>query len=213
MPLTHAGHDLFVSQDLSKLKEANARPLGAEFGDRDQWFRGFLLRRIFHAHVPDGMAPLAYAVLRKADAALGEYDSACASLGEFVRQGRAVRTYFRALHQFEAGSAACYQAFDFGRKGLKSRLFETADGTPIQRLNAVYNEGRHEHLLSLPSGHLHVVWLTNTDITTAKTRLSYEELRELVAEICRIANTLATCSEYGPRGTDDPNDAASEESK
>ena len=94
MGISNYALDTFVARDMSKLTKLSVNSLAGEFPSADSWFAQFVLRRIFQAHVPDEKAALAFAIVRRAYAALQEWELASAAA-----QGdlRSVATYFRVL--------------------------------------------------------------------------------------------------------------------
>ena len=100
MPFSNYALDTFISQDLSQLTNCTPRSFGDEFANRSDWFDEFVLHRIFNAHVPDDRAPLAFAIIRKAEGALDEWELACAATaGGDMRKAS---VYFRVLRHFES---------------------------------------------------------------------------------------------------------------
>jgi hypothetical protein len=187
MPLTSYALDTFVSQEVSKLTACTARPFGDEFPNREAWISQFILRRIFHDHVSEQRAPLAFALLRRAEAALDEWELACAIASGDLRRPSA---YFKALRHFEACIASLWQGFELGRNAIGTKIFQKGDGSANERLNSIYNEGRHFDPTGLPAGDLHPVWITNDGIRTQEVALTFEELRESLASLARIASGI-----------------------
>lgn len=188
MPLSHYALDTFVSQEISKLTACTARPLGEELPERSQWINTFIRRRIFHQHVPNERAGLAFAILRRAEAAVDEWEIACeVAKGNLTKPSE----YFRALRHFEACIGALWQGLEFGRKALSLQLFQKGDNSEYERIHWIYTKSRHFDPGALPSGDLHAVWLTNHAIQTREHILTYDELRDAVASLARIAGGIA----------------------
>ena len=187
MPLTHYALDRFVSQEISKLTACTARAFGSELPDHAFWINTFVLRRILNNHIPEERAALAFVILRRAEAAVDEWEIGCkVALGDLTRPS----AYFRALRHFEACIGALWQGLDFGRKALLLPLFEKGDNSVYERVNGIYNTSRHFDPSKLPSGDLHAIWLTNEAVRTQEHRLEYDELRGAVASLARIADGI-----------------------
>jgi hypothetical protein len=75
-------------------------------------------------------------------------------------------------------------------------FFQKNDGSRYQRLNEVYNVGRHDNPAALPTGHVQLVWLENDGVHVASGALAFEELRNLVAELARAAEYTASCGPW-----------------
>ena len=121
MPLSHYALDTFVSQDMSKLTACAPRSLATEFPERNHWLSQFVLRRIFHNHVSEERAALAFILVRRAEAALDEWELAC----EAAHDVRKPSGYFKMLRHLENCVTALWQGLEFGRRALETKLFDT----------------------------------------------------------------------------------------
>jgi hypothetical protein len=191
MGLSNYAFDTFVSQGLSEITQLNAQKVGPDFPEQESWIVTFVLNRIFVNSIPEDRAALAFALLRQAEAAVDDYDLGCAELSALVEGKKNISRYFRCVRRFENAIGATYRAFDFGRRALGKDLFAKSDATPLQRLNELYNIGRHYDPLKLPAGQLHAVWLSNEGIHCSGARLTFAELRDLVAKVARIADRVS----------------------
>jgi len=188
MGFTDYALDRFVAQQLSTFEWA-PRSVGSEFSTRTTWLDEFVLRRLFQAHVPDERAALAFIMVRRALAAIEEWEAMCVSASGSIRKPS---VYFSALRHCEACIAASWQGLEFGRKALGQKLFDRGDGTVYERLNSVYNAGRHFDPAALPAGALHGVWLADQSVRTHQHEVTLDELREVVRVLGRIANKTVT---------------------
>lgn len=179
--------DTFVAQDMSKLTQLSIKSLAEEFPNADKWFAQFVLRRIFQVHVPDEKAALAFAIIRRAHAALQEWELASAAA-----QGdlRSVGTYFRVLRHLESCISCVWQGLEFARKSLDQDLFKKGDGSVYERLNWVYNVSRHFSPDALPQGDLHRNWLSDEAIHTREQTVSFDELREAIRMLARVSEQV-----------------------
>jgi len=174
---------------MSKLTQLSISPLAEEFPNADNWFAQFVLRRIFHAHVPDEKAALAFAIVRRTHAALQEWELAgAAAQGDL----RSVGTYFDALRHLESCISSVWQGLEFARKSLGQDLFKKGDGSAYERLNWVYNVSRHFDPQALSQGDLHRVWLSDTAIHTREQTVSFDELRESIRILARVSEKVAS---------------------
>lgn len=154
MPLSHYALDTFVSQELSKLSSCAPPSLEAQFPERSSWLDRFVLNRIFHNHVAADRAALAFALVRRAEAALDEWELACAAAMQNVQQPS---IYFKTLRHLESCLAALWQGFDLARRASGTELFLKGDNSAFERLNWLYNKGRHFDPGALPAGDLHAL--------------------------------------------------------
>jgi hypothetical protein len=105
--------------------------------------------------------------------------------------------YFQALSHFEIAVTQLYQAYDFWRQLGKKResketnLFKTGDGSPLQKLNRLYNVSKHLEPSTIPEGNLHHVWISNNGICASEVTMSFTELADLVKEYVAVANAFS----------------------
>ncbi|MEO8628990.1 MAG: hypothetical protein ABI612_12925 [Betaproteobacteria bacterium] len=198
MPLSNYAFDKFVAQELSELTAPTAISVLHEFPSIDGWLQTFILKNMLERNLPHKHAALAFALLRRAQAAIEDYDDACAALKLVVQRQTTISQYFRLLRKVEATIASLYQAFDIARKPLQSDIFEPNDGTPYQRLNCIYNRSRHVNTLSLPAGHLHPVWLQNDGLYTDGAFLRFDELEQQLRDLGRIAERVSNHDAFPP---------------
>lgn len=198
MPLTSAGLDTFVSQGLSALTNCSVQSLDADFPKRATWINDFVMRRKFHDHVRDERAALAFVLLRRAEAAIDEWELACSVVKGKLRSAY---VYFKALRHFESCISNLWQGLEFARRSLAMKIFEPGDGSAYERLKQVYNTSRHFDPAKLPAGNLHAVWLTNSGMRTETHEISFAEIREALAMLGRIATKIVEGPEAASAAT------------
>jgi hypothetical protein len=191
MPLSMYALDTFVAQDLSQLTECRALPVAPDFPDCSSWLSSFVLNWIFRVPLTTEKAALAFALIRRAEGAVADYEEAREHLAKLAAGNRSISLYFRCLRRFESTVGMLYQSLDFVRKALGVQLFTQGDGSPYERLNLIYNKGRHSNPETLPAGQLHAVWIKNDGLYTEGANLTFDELGELIRDIGRIADKLA----------------------
>jgi hypothetical protein len=191
MPLSHYALDTFVSQDLSKLTSCDPQSLASEFPERSYWLNQFVLRRIFHNHIAEQHAALTFVLVRRAEAAIDEWELAC----EAARQGvQKPSGYFKTLRHLESCLAALWQGLDSGRRALATDLFTKGDGSVYERLNWLYNKGRHFDPQALPQGDLHALWLTNDGLHSREHAVTFEEMRDALKVVGGMVDKIAGSS-------------------
>jgi hypothetical protein len=127
--------------------------------------------------------------------ALVEYGNGRAALQDLVSEHRGRWSpYFRALSYFEAAIGQLYQAYDYSRKLIDKPLFASNDGSPLQRLNRIYNTAKHE----LPTDE-QPVWITNHGLEAKDASITFAEIEELLRVCARLSETLTRSAE-GRRG-------------
>ena len=188
MPLSHFALDTFVAQGLSQLTSCSPASLAEEFPNRQEWLTEFILRRMFNNHVAEDRVVSAFALIRRAEAALDEWELGCTAATQNIQRPS---VYFRTLRHLEASLAALWQGLDFGRRAVGVDLFARGDATVYERINWLYNKGRHFDQTSLPAGALHPLWLTNDSICSHEHSVTFEEVRDALRLLGRVASRIA----------------------
>jgi hypothetical protein len=130
--------------------------------------------------------------LRRAEAAFIEYDHAREALSEYVATSRRQPSlYFRALYHFEMTIAMLWQAYDFRRKFTGVDPYKTGDNSRYERLAEIYNASRYFDP-ELPPDYLHLIRISNDGVYSAKHSLSFEEIKECLEEIGRLADSFSS---------------------
>lgn len=191
MPLSMYALDNFVAQDLSLLTQCRAAPVAPEFPDCSSWLSSFVLNWILRIPMTKDKAAFAFALIRRAEGAVADYEEAREHLAKLVAGNHDISLYFRCLRRFESTVGMLYQSLDFVRKALGIQLFTQGDGSPYERLNLIYNKSRHSNPETLPAGQLHAVWMKNDGLYADGANLTFDELRDLIRDIVRIADKLA----------------------
>jgi len=191
MPFTKHAVEIFISDKITKVTECNVSNLYAEFPSAKDWISGFGLMVIFVNQPQAEMRPLALQFLRRVEMGLAEYSRAREELQDLVFGSRGRWSpYFRALYHFEAAISQIYQAYDYSRKALNTRYFDSNDGSPLDRLNRIYNISKHEL-----AAQDQPVWISNRGIETAKVQITFSEIETLLRSFGRIAMKLTSTLE------------------
>ena len=99
MPLSLYALDKFVAQDLSELTECRMVSVASDFPDPASWIRLFVLNGMLRNRLPKEKTALAFALIRRAEAAIEDYEAARANLEELVNGGQNISLYFRCLRR------------------------------------------------------------------------------------------------------------------
>ena len=192
MPLSNYSLDKFVSQELTKLTECNAIDLTQKFCQAEHWIENFVLNSIFRAQVKQAYKPFIFAILRRAQMALVEHENGRIALHDYVSGHKnRISVYFRALYHFEIAINLTYQAHELFMKISGVELFKKNDGSPVERLNRIYNVSKHLESSTIRNSQLHAVWIKNKGLCISSTMLTFEELAGLVKDICKLADKLS----------------------
>ncbi len=186
MPLTSYAIETFVSAKITALTESNIADMAKEYPDADRWLTSFVGNVIFRNHIQESDRPFLIQFIRKVEKSFDEYRLAKEALDQFVQRGNTGwSSYFKVLGHLESSIAQLYQAFDTARKKLNQNLFETDDGSSLDRLNKIYNTSRHQLAQDEQT-----VWVTNAGISTAYHELSFNEIEEMLRECASITQRV-----------------------
>lgn len=192
MPLSNYALDKFVSQHLTQFTACDAPSLSRELAQAEHWVNNFILHSIFKVSVPAESKPYIFAILRRTQMAMSEYEAGRVEALRYISgDTNRVSIYFRALYHFELVTQILYQAYDYIHQVTEGKLFNKGDGSPIQRLNRIYNVSKHLEHSSIPPGYIHAVWLSNQGVNVSDAMLEWSELATLVKELGEVANCLS----------------------
>ena len=104
--------------------------------------------------------------------------------------------YFRALYHFEAAISQLYLAYDGARKRLGGDYFASGDGSDLDRLNRVYNAGKHQIAKADQT-----LWITNDGVGSDDASILFVEIEDLLRSYARITNRI-TNQELAPDAAD-----------
>lgn len=193
MPVSNYFLDKFVSYELSKLTECNAREVSNRFSQSEFWITNFVLNSVFGHQVNESGRRFAFAFLRRAEYAFTEYEYARKALKGFVEAPtERVSLYFKALSHFEMAISMLWQAYSFIIRAIDEKLFAKGDNSAYEKLNNIYNVSRHFNPSALPDEHLHAVRITNDGIHIEGCNLSFAEIEELLLEIGTLADKVSS---------------------
>lgn len=191
MPLTNYALDTYIAQNLSKLTECDAPDLSKEFNQAEYWVNNFILNSIFRIQVNSDSKPFIFGILRRVQMVFVEYANGRETLFDYLAGSKErVSVYFRALYHFEIAVSLLYQSYEMVMKITEQRFYEKNDGSPIERLNRIYNVSKHIESLTIPKGHVQAVWISNAGLVVSTAELSWYELAELIKKAGSKVNSL-----------------------
>lgn len=202
MPFTTYGLDKFFAQEISALSECNAPDLAEHFAEVEPLIDHFILNSILIFPIKTEYKPYIFGIIRRVQMALVEYQNGRTLLLLFLNESKKnTSLYFQALSHFEIAVTQLYQAYDFWRqlgKKIESKetnLFEKGDGSPLQKLNRLYNVSKHLEPSTIPEGNLHHVWISNNGICASEVTMSFTELADLVKEYVALAKGFSNLNQ------------------
>jgi hypothetical protein len=189
--MTNFALDRFVAQELSQLTECNALDLSAKFNHAEQWITRFITISMQTPNLDQNKRQYGFLIIKRASMALEEYNLGRAALLDYTQgEPEKVTLYFRALSHFEIAASLLYQTYDIVRNVWVDRPFESNDGSPLDRLNKIYNASKHRGPSEIPNKHLHAVWITNDGLADKEVTLLWTELAEIFADVAYHAQEL-----------------------
>ncbi len=178
----------YVCPHLTSLTKCGASDISDRFPESAHWVKNFVVNTMLRYNLKDPARAIAFAFLRRSEAAFEEYGMGVEGLREYVSDRRdRFSLYFRTLHRLEAAVAQAYQAGDYLRKFTSTNLFTHGDGSEWEHLNGVYNASRHE----LPETG-HTTWITNEGIAANNAYISFVEFESVLEWIGGVADQLSS---------------------
>jgi len=190
MPFTKAAVELFISEKVTAITVCGAQPIAAELFNSQDWITAYGLSVIFNNHPPHLLRPFTIQFLRRVSMAIAEHEHMRVELVDLVAGNPRWSPYYRALHHGEQCCALTYQAYDYIRKLVSTRLFEGGDDSTLDRLNLLYNSSKHSRAIERDP-----VWLTNEGLSCDRGVLAFRELEKLLRKFSAVAEHLA----YAPK--------------
>src|ERR1017187_9776542 len=166
MPLSNWSKDTFVARDLSKFTSAELPDMSAVDQEQQHWLANFILNNLLGARLERTPRQQLFNFLRRSHSAFDSYERARDATLTFLADGeQRPLQYLNAIGHWEAFLEYAWQAFEFLRGGGQVKLFDSRDGSTLDRLNRLHNAAKHADRL-IRRGALDiesplVVWLAN----------------------------------------------------
>lgn len=186
MPFTKSAIETFISSKITHLTECRVGDLAGEFPNSGTWVSGLGLVIIFNNQPPDAMRPFVLQFVRRVEMTIAEYTRMRVELQGLLSGSPQWSPYYRSLHHGEMAIALLYQAYELSYKKLGMKLFESEDGSPLDRLNKLYATSKHQVARAEDP-----IWLSNDGFHSLRGTLSFAEFEELARSCGRIAVQLA----------------------
>lgn len=187
MPFTFAGIEEYVSSRVTQVKVCGAADVLSEFPSALHWISSIGLRSMFHGVPHPSVRHWAIQFVRHTERALICYSEARIELMDLTTTHRTQWSpYFRALSLFEDSASHLYQAFAAHMKFSGKRLFESDDGSSLQRLNGLYNAVKHTG-----ANDEQPVWITDAGLSSHNGSVTFAEFEGLLRECAR--SSAAVC--------------------
>lgn len=192
MPFTKFALNKYFSQEISQLTECNAPSIVKLFSQSENWVANFFLNSVFGSSIDQNQRAFGFGFLRRAETAFLEYEMARNFLIDFINNSpNKPSLYLKSLTHFEISISMVYQAYQLLMSESSDKLFVKNDGSPIQKLNTIYNSFRHFKPSNLPPNHFHVMWISNNGLQIENCDLSFNELEEIMIEIGNLADRIS----------------------
>jgi hypothetical protein len=182
---TNKFKDKFVAPEISSFTEALIPEL-SELQKR--WLVSFILNSSLVVQLDNARRRTIYNFLCRAEGAFREYGSARQMTMAYLANTNpdAVSEYIIAIGHWEAFLSQAYQAWCLLASG-QAKLFTPGDGSTMQRLNLLYNRTKHAESAitaeQLPPEGTLPVWLKNDGLHSVESRLTFEEIAEMLEEL------------------------------
>lgn len=198
MVLSSYAKDNYIAPKMSQLTKSNAPKLDEYFDIDNTRILNFILSSLFRRKIKNEKMRFAVLnLLRKSQIAFTEYENGRLCLEEFVSkdiQDHAITIYYEAVFHFETTVSNTYQAFMMIRQIVGEDLFEARDGSPLQRLNRIYNNSKHAdaNITDRKSSAFSIipVWINNNGLESKETFISFEEIIDLFNDLMTVSRDI-----------------------
>lgn len=192
MPLSLYSLDKFVSQKLSEFTSVDFVDVKKKYDQSNHWLANFILNSIFINQINNKEKQFFFVFIRRSEMAFIEYENCQHELNIFLSNRTSnVTSYFRGLYHAELTLSNLYQAYSAFMKFSGEKLFESGDGSEIQKLNYLYNVSKHVGFDLLPENNLHPIWLNNDGIHCTDHTLTWKELANILDDVGGFADKLS----------------------
>lgn len=186
MPFTKSAVELFISTRAAAVTRCGASEVTAMVPESAHWLSNFGLEVIFHDFPPADMRPFVINFIRRIHAAFLEYDLARQEVLKLIKDGYGRWSpYFAALTHFEVVVSQLYLALDSVRKLSSNDFFTTGDGSFEEKLNLIYNAGKHQIAQTeLPT------WFTDEGLACARAKVTFAEIEDFMLRMAGVVKGL-----------------------
>jgi DNA-directed RNA polymerase subunit RPC12/RpoP len=193
MQMTNYTLDNFIAYKLSELTKCEAPNLS----DDSTWLNSFILNSIFRVKLPSDKRAYVFNFLRRTEGASFAYRSAILEINEYLNTPEnTISPYFKALSQIEVCISQCYQGYELLSRASGEPIYASGDGSSEERLQIVYVDSKHMdrmiHGGKLPESATSGIWITNNGIESARGKLSFQELHDILIHMHTLAENLAS---------------------
>lgn len=184
--------DNFVAHKMSSLTECGAPEISTE----NRWLNVFILSTVFRASLEPKTRAYVFNFLRRAEGAFSAYREARHALLEYVESPRnVISPYFRALLNFEVCVSQCYQGFELLCTASGTTPYEPNDKSEMERLQKLYVDSKHMDQMidgrKIPTEATAAIWITNDGLESARSKVSFGEMVELLTSMAQLADQLS----------------------
>ena len=194
MGVTNYFLDTYVGYKMSDIIECGAPDMEQE---DDKWLNTFILNSVFGVTIAEREKAHLLNFVRRVEGAFSTYHEARNSLIKHIETpNNTISHYFRALLNFEICVSQLYQSIELLCKLAGEQAFDKGSNCEYERLHDVYIDSKHMDKMieggKLPEGALAAVWITNEGLESARSKISFVELTNLMRVMAKIAEKAAT---------------------
>ncbi len=196
MPLTNHAWDAYVAPAMSLFTKADIRDMSNHDPHSKTWLQTYIMSGVLQGEFAKTTSTrYAFNFLRRAEAAFSYHEQARAQTIAYLSSPRSASAYMRALLTWEGYLSQCSPAFELMRRFLGAgKLFTTNDGSPLARLNHVYNRAKHAES-AIAAGQLTddgriPVWMTDEGLACVECVVTWPETAGFLEVLSTFAGAV-----------------------
>ncbi|MEM5316537.1 hypothetical protein [Paraburkholderia sp. JHI869] len=184
-----------LAPGIGKFEKAEIPDVSQLAGQAEQWIASFFLNSTLRGKFSQPLHTYVFNFLRRSRQAFVEHTHARRLTLEFLEGHRqSASKYVDALYHWEAFVGQSWHAYQLLAKPAGMKMFEKGDGSPAERLNAIYNAMKHVESRiendQLPNGATVPVWLENEGLRSTDCLFEFSETRAVLEEFASWGKLL-----------------------
>lgn len=194
-PLSNHAKNTYIAPQLSEFTQATIPDMSSHSSQSCHWLGNHVLNIMLRGAWTPPLSVYVFNFLRRATNAFLEHERARrASLESLALRNQSPSKYAEALFHWENFLGQSWHALKLLEKAFELTLFETGEGSAIERLNALYNQMKHVESRiengQMPAGATVPVWLVNAGLRSEDAALSFAETGEVLKFVSAWATAL-----------------------
>jgi hypothetical protein len=180
-----------MAPEMSKFTSATIPDLSAIDSDQEHWLENYILNSIMRATLQSPDRQRLFNFLRRSHSAFEEYAAARELTLAYLAEPERKLGYLKAMGHWEALLGYIWQAYRLILPKQLADLYKPRDNSFFERLNHLYNKGKHLEEKILEGKYFEdsplCIWLTNEGLKSTDEEVTFEEVVETLKQLAQLA--------------------------